>query len=266
MKTGYDQFFKDARKVATKGAASAKPLRLDMSREELVEKELRSRIGVKARTKKKKPFPWKLTAFSFVGLLIALYGFQNYEKVEKYARNIEISLLGTANAVEKPAPKAEAKKEAAASEAKSDSASESSEDAKRELASDTSVDHLQKLIDRKKELDMREEELNRLEQELQVQKVELEKRMKELEEMRSKISTILDDKVKADEQKIDSLVQMYSSMRAPQAAKIFESMDEDLAVEILGRMKKKNAADIMNLLKAEKAQSFSEKFAGYKRK
>lgn len=265
MKTGYDQFFKDARKVATKGTASAKPLRLDMSREELVEKELRSRIGVKTRTKKKKPFPWKLTAFSFLGLLIALYGFQNYEKVEKYARNIEISLLGPANASEKVTPKAEAKKDTAAA-AKTEPAADGSEEAKRDVASDSSVDHLQKLIDRKKELDVREEELNRLEQELQVQKAELEKRMKELEEMRSKISTILDDKVKADEQKIDSLVQMYSSMRAPQAAKIFETMDEDLAVEILGRMKKKNAADIMNLLKAEKAQSFSEKFAGYKRK
>ncbi|MNL86247.1 hypothetical protein D3C87_2148790 [compost metagenome] len=55
-------------------------------------------------------------------------------------------------------------------------------------------------------------------------------------------------------------------MKAPQAAKIFETMDEDLGVEILGRMKKKNAADIMNLLKPEKAQIFTEKFAGYKRR
>jgi flagellar motility protein MotE (MotC chaperone) len=30
-------------------------------------------------------------------------------------------------------------------------------------------------------------------------------------------------------------------------------------------MKKKNAADIMNLLKPEKAQTISEKYAGYKR-
>jgi flagellar motility protein MotE (MotC chaperone) len=59
---------------------------------------------------------------------------------------------------------------------------------------------------------------------------------------------------------------MYSNMKAPQAAKVFETMDEDLAVEILGRMKKKNAADIMNLLKPEKAQILSEMFAGYKRR
>jgi flagellar motility protein MotE (MotC chaperone) len=55
-------------------------------------------------------------------------------------------------------------------------------------------------------------------------------------------------------------------MRPNTAAKVVESLDEDLAVEILGRMKKKNAAEILNLLKPEKAQVLSEKYAGYKRK
>ncbi len=78
---------------------------------------------------------------------------------------------------------------------------------------------------------------------------------------------MLEDRVKVDDQKSRyGLVQMYSNMKAPQAAKVFETMDEDLAVEILGRMKKKNAADIMNLLKPEKAQVLSEMFAGYKRR
>ncbi len=55
-------------------------------------------------------------------------------------------------------------------------------------------------------------------------------------------------------------------MKPQQAAKVFESMDEDLAIEILGRMKKKPAAEILNLVKSEKAQVLSEKYAGYKRK
>ena len=105
-----------------------------------------------------------------------------------------------------------------------------------------------------------------MDQELQAQKSELDKRMKELEDVRRGISSVLEDKVKVDDKKVDTLVLMYSDMKAPQAAKVFETMDEDLAVEILGRMKKKNAADIMNLLKPEKAQVLSEKFAGYKRK
>jgi flagellar motility protein MotE (MotC chaperone) len=108
--------------------------------------------------------------------------------------------------------------------------------------------------------------LNRIENELTAQKEELEKRMKELEKTRSNISSVLEEKVKADDQKIDTLVQMYSTMKPQQAAKVFETLDEDLSVEIISRMKKKNAAEILNLLKPEKAQMFSEKFAGYKKK
>ena len=55
-------------------------------------------------------------------------------------------------------------------------------------------------------------------------------------------------------------------MKPQQAAKVFETMDEDLAVEIIGRMKRKPAAEILNLLKAEKAQVISEKYTGYKRR
>jgi flagellar motility protein MotE (MotC chaperone) len=55
-------------------------------------------------------------------------------------------------------------------------------------------------------------------------------------------------------------------MKPQQAAKVFETIDEDLAVEVLTKMKKKSAADILNLLKADRAQSLSEKYAGYKRK
>jgi flagellar motility protein MotE (MotC chaperone) len=131
---------------------------------------------------------------------------------------------------------------------------------------DEQIDHLSKLNDRKKELDEREEELNRMEQELQAQKTELDKRMQELEGVRRGISSVLEEKVAVDSKKVDTLVLMYSDMKPPQAAKVFETMDEDLAVEILGRMKKKSAADIMNLLKPDKAQVLTEKFAGYKRK
>lgn len=290
MKNGYDQFFKNARQAAPKptsvkfqkntpasrtGQKMNQNLKLNISSEEMLEQELRNRIGVRTKKKKRGPFPWKMVGVSFIGLLVALWGFHNYEKVEHFVKNVEVDFLGAANASEakdtKKAADKEAKKDgkgedkAKAAEGK-EALADAEAEAKREVASETDPDHLQKLIDRKKELDGREEELARVETELAAQKVELEKRMKELEEMRARISSTLEERVKVDEQKIETLVQMYSQMKAPQAAKVFETLDEDLAVEVIGRMKKKNAADIMNLLKPEKAQLFSEKFAGYKRK
>lgn len=268
MKSGYDQFFQNARKAADPQAArsgsvrfqkksGAPKLDLDISSEDL-EQQIRRRMKMSAPKKKKKSgIPWKIVGVSFVGLLLAVYGFLYHEDVERFVKRIEITMGGEAYA--------EAAKPAAPVSA---AAAPKTEEAKPEApaaltASD--LDHLQKLNDRKKELDAREEELNRMEAELQVQKEELEKRLKDLEGMRTKISGILEERVKVDSEKVDTLVQMYSNMKAPQAAKVFETMDEDLAVEILGRMKKKNAADIMNLLKPEKAQVLSEMFAGYKR-
>jgi flagellar motility protein MotE (MotC chaperone) len=271
MKSGYDQFFKDARKAAghtTSGSgvkfnknAKAPRLHLDLASED-IEQQLRRRMKVQTpKRKKRSGIPWKMVSVSFLGLMLAVWGFENHEEVEKIIKRVEFQMTGEAYA-ETPALKStDAAKKAAA-----DAALAAAVPAAPVAVTSADLDHLQKLNERKKELDAREEELNRMETELQAQKGELEKRMKELEEMRGKISTVLEDRVKVDDQKVDTLVQMYSQMKAPQAAKVFETMDEDLAVEILGRMKKKNAADIMNLLKPEKAQVLSEMFAGFKRR
>ncbi|MGE5087337.1 MAG: MotE family protein [Bacillota bacterium] len=269
MKSGYDQFFKNARQVADQNSGGVKftknstsrRLHLDLAPED-VEQQIRRRMKMQApkKGKKKASIPWKMIGVSFMGLMLAIWGFQNHDEVERIVKRVEITMTGEAAAESAPAkPVSEIKKTAEKETA------ETSGEAKSAAISADELDHLTKLNDRKKELDAREEELNRQEAELQAQKNELDKRLKELEDMRGKISSILEDRVKADDQKIDTLVQMYSNMKAPQAAKVFETMDEDLVVEILGRMKKKNAADIMNLLKPEKAQTISEKYAGYKR-
>ncbi|WP_413289001.1 MotE family protein [Bdellovibrio sp. HCB337] len=270
--SGYDQFFKNARKAAT-GGETTKPSRqfstsnvhFELSEAD-IEKQLKLRMGMKTKPKKKKKsIPWKMVSVSFLGLLVTAYGVQNYEEVERYVKRIEISFLGSAFAEEAPAKPAAEKPAAAKLEGTEVAKADIPAEGKKSL-SDEEIDHLSKLNARKKELDEREEELARAEQELQAQKEELDKRLKDLEDVRRGISSVLEEKVKGDDKKIDTLVQMYSDMKPPQAAKVFETMDEDLAVDILGRMKKKNAADIMNLLKPEKAQVLSEKFAGYKRK
>lgn len=301
MKNGYDQFFKNARKAAAPGDSlasvpkgsrqSAKtqskaPKQFSTSSvnfefsEADIEQQLKERLGLPAknRKKKRKSIPWKLMGVSFLGVIATAWGYQNLELVEKTLKNVEISYLGNAMAADGKPAAAEAKKptDAQGQEKKAD-AGKASEDKTSELKAtaaattsgalnDEAIDHLSKLNERKKELDEREEELNRVEQELAAQKEELEKRMKEIDGVRRGISSTLEEKVTVDEKKLDTLVLIYSDMKAPQAAKVFETMDEDLAVGILGRMKKKNAADIMTLLKADKAQALTEKFAGYKRK
>jgi flagellar motility protein MotE (MotC chaperone) len=285
MKTGYDQFFKNARKAQAtetpgkplpkrqpgpKISAQAQTLKQPQRTNLEMAQELRRRV--QPRTKKKKSIPWRLVGTSLVGLVMTLLAMQNLDRMEVYAKKIEISFLGKAFAEEgkKNAPPAAAKTEKAKdkkdeSAAKTEANAAAPMESKKEFTTEE-IDHFAKMNERKRELDAKEAELNKVEAELQVQKADLEKRLEDLEQTRKNISKVLEEKVQADDKKVDTLVQMYSNMKPQQAAKIFETMDEDLAVEILGRMKKKNAAEVMNLVKPEKAQTFSEKYAGYKRK
>lgn len=240
MSQGYEQFFKKAKEAAA-GKPAAQPVR-----------KPQQQLKFKKKTKKKVTFPYGALFFCVVGLAAAFQGYSHYDQLINYVNKIEISLFSTATA----------------SDAKATSAKAAPQEATKPVMAEPTGDelnHLMKLVERKKELDAREQELNRMESELSQQKDELKKKISELEKMRSSISNVLQERVKADEERIETLVQFYSNMKPPQAAKIFETLDEDLAVQILGRMKKKNAADILNLMKPDKAQAFTEKYAGYQR-
>lgn len=256
MKSGYDQYFQQARKTANQ-------------RQEPVMEKPKFKVSPPPfstkRKRRKHQFPVKTIILILMGVSVVGYSFLHIDELEKFATRLEFGLLESSFAQESPAAakavsanSAEAPNKAPASVEKSESpqASESFQ----------SEEHFKVLAQRKKQLDEREAQLARSEAELEVQKKAIEAKLQELEETRRKISSVLEDKVKVDEQKVETLVQMYTNMKAPQAAKIFETLDEDLAIEILSRMKKKNAADIMNLIKPEKAQIFSEKYAGFKTK
>jgi len=262
MKTGYDQFFKKAQKIAAQSPQAPRPIERKTVQSEDAKKlaqELRKRVRPRLQRRAKRKFPWKLAGTSLMGIVLAAAGSLHLDEIEKFTKNIEISMIGSAYAEEaKPAVPAVDKDKAAAAEKKEEPV------AKKEYTEED-ISHFSKLNERKRELDNREEELGRMEQELQAQKTELDKRLSELENTRKNISTVLEEKVQADDKKVDNLVQMYSNMKPQQAAKAFEEMDEGLAIEILGRMKKKNAAEIMNLVKSEKVKTLSEKYAGYKR-
>lgn len=246
----YDQFFKQVKKNA-QGQAPAKTVSAVKLRENLQQK----------KTKKSfKKFPVvQFVLFIICGLGLFLV-IENFDKIESNLQNIEIG-LGVAQA-ETTAPVQAPSSVVAAGVA---SGTPVSGTANTNTAGETDdSDYIYKLTERKKSLDLREEELNKKAAEIEAQKAIVEKKLVELEEYRAKISAMLQDRIKSDDAKVETLVQVYSNMKPGQAAKIFETMDEDLVIDILSRMKKKSAADILNLIKTEKAQAFAERYAGYR--
>ena len=262
MKTGYDQFFKKAKETSPK---TVKEILRDYPK-------IQNKKSLKKSTETKAKFP----LLSFLGFLVigvgVYFAIDQSEKVENFLKKIEISVgvalaeessAGSAKKEEHSNAKAEGKEEGKDSQ-KSVNSDDNKKNVNAEVKPDE-ADYLFKLAERNKQLDQREDDLKKLESEIAKQKEELDSKLKKLEETRQKISTALEEKIKADDSKVETLVQMYSNMKAQQAAKVFETLDEELVIEILGRMKKKSAADILNLIKPEKAQIFAERYVGYRR-
>ncbi len=220
-----------------------------------------------ASKEKVKSKNYGLILFLIFGFVVTLSGGLYLEEISKFFSSVDISLFTQALAEESAKPSSPSSE----NNVKDDKSKKQNEtDAKANVTDGTSSDelelnHLARLRERKVELDKREEEIAKQEEELVKQRLEVEDKLKELEGVRRNISSILENKVQGDDQKVQDLVQFYSNMKPPQAAKILETLDESLAVRVIEKMKKKNAAEIMNLLKPEKAQSISEKYAGYKK-
>lgn len=273
MKTGYDQFFKKVQK----NSKTAKPVDLKKqsapSNSEDLKKLIQHRAKAIARNKQRKlnrQFPLSAAGTLIVFLSIGILGFYQQEEVIAALENVEIKVFGTATAAD-PATTKSAKSEQSKSPDKANDAETKVEGAKVEAAESAGLSKeeialFKGLQDRSRQLDQREAELKKVEEELQRQRETLEKRLSEIEGVRRSIASQLEEKVKVDKERVEQLVQFYSTMKPQQAAKIIESLNEDLAVEVLVKMKKKSAAEIMNLINAEKAQRLSESFAGYKLK
>ena len=296
MSNGYQKFFKEAQKaskvnVAPKSKAAqqsgskshalmAKNIKhAHLGPEQALKMALAERLKERKAEKraKKAKFPVGSAVTLMLVLAAAAAGSFFPEVLEKYISKVEISFLGSAQAagstsgaaksekvVQAPAKDAET---SAKAEAK---AAEPTVTAKTEEIPDTrtwtpeELSFFNKLNERKAELDLKESELTKLEEELQQQKVELELKIQQLDKMRSEISGVLKDKVATDQVKVDKLVQVYSGMKPQQAARVIETINEDLAVEVLDKMKKKSASEILNMMDAKKAQKLSEALAGYR--
>jgi flagellar motility protein MotE (MotC chaperone) len=244
----YNQFFKAARAVKQDETPEPGPNR-----------------PRKKRSKPKVKFPFFAVVALAVSLVAAVWALMNVEQIENFVSTVDVRFLGAANAEPASAKTTPTKGDKAEKAASGESHKPETTGGASKTWTAEQVSIFNKLEDRRKALDSKEQELVKLEEELQKQRVELDERVQELEKLRTKIADRLTERVGVDQQRVDKLVEIYSNMKPQNAAKLFEEIDEDLAVEVLGKMKKKNMADILNLLKSDKAQRLSERFAGYKR-
>lgn len=286
MSNGYDQFFKNAKKnkkndgdsrTVTQHTRPTSP----KSSQKPTEAENFLRATLKVKTNKKSSKVSFTAVSAFVVLVLATVGtgvgYFFPDDISDLMKKIDIGFFVNADAANETPTATDKSKLAAAdnSATKGELGAESaSAKGKQEVPacttmkgySEEELSHFNKLNERKTELDLRDAELSALEEELHKQRSEIESRIAKLEKIREEVAAVLQDKVEIDQQRVNTLVDFYSNMKPKQAADIIVKLNEDLAIEVLGKMKKKNAAEIMNLLESGKARALSEKFTGYKRR
>ena len=197
-------------------------------------------------------------------LLIAVIGLF-FIKVTHIVANSENLLSSTAPAQAQEAPKAE--ETAAKTDEKSEAAQTADSQEPPALVEGMKVDPNQssrselailerlarrreKLAEREKELEMRDALLRAAEKRLQERVEEL----KTLEESIKKASRLRREEKNED---LGKLVAMYQTMKAKQAAKIFEVLDDDMRVEIAKIMNPRKLAAIMGQMKPSSASTLS---------
>jgi flagellar motility protein MotE (MotC chaperone) len=120
---------------------------------------------------------------------------------------------------------------------------------------------LQRLQQRRKELDKRGRDLDMRESLLKAAEKRVEERVNELKELEKKVKAAAGTRDKKQEEHYKSLIAMYEEMRPKDAARIFDRLDINILVEVATGMKPRNMSAIMAQMTPEAAERLTVELA-----
>ena len=123
------------------------------------------------------------------------------------------------------------------------------------------VDVLQKLAQRRTELESWAGDLSTREQLLKAAEGKLEDRLAELKTVQGSIKGLLRQYDQEQENKLKSLVKVYGAMKPKDAARIFEELDMDVLLDVVERMKEAKVSPILAALNPDKAKTITVELA-----
>lgn len=101
-------------------------------------------------------------------------------------------------------------------------------------------------------------ELNRREQELARLQTTIDGKLAELQTLEKRLKIMLKNAKETQDKKMKHLVDVYSNMKAKQAAQVIQTLDEKISVKILAGMRGRKAGEILTYVRADKAARLSE--------
>lgn len=108
------------------------------------------------------------------------------------------------------------------------------------------------------DLRRKQEELNRKEQSLKQLEKEIDTKLVKLQQLETKLQGMIEKAEQIKDDKLKHLIDVYSNMKAKQAATVLETLDPNIAVKILAGMRGRQAGEILTNVKAENAAVLTE--------
>lgn len=107
-------------------------------------------------------------------------------------------------------------------------------------------------------LQQKQQDLSRREQDLARVQKEIDQKLERLQGLEKRLAQMLKEAKDTKDKKMRHLVDVYSNMKAKQAAQVLETLDEKIAVKILAGMRGRQAGEILTFVKPDKAARLSE--------
>ncbi len=121
------------------------------------------------------------------------------------------------------------------------------------------------LVERRRDLDEREKVLSGREALLDAGQQELDRKYKEMLGIRDEIKSLLKQQSDEESARLNSLVKIYTGMKPKDAARIFNTLDMDILVEVIGKMPEAKSAPILAAMDADRARALTTLLAEQKK-
>lgn len=120
---------------------------------------------------------------------------------------------------------------------------------------------LERLQERRQELDTRQRELDMRENLLRATERRLEQRANELRELEGRIASLEQRRDEAEQTRFRGVVSMYETMRPKDAARIFDTLDLSVLLEVARAMRPPKLADIIAQMQPDPAKRLTTELA-----
>lgn len=120
---------------------------------------------------------------------------------------------------------------------------------------------LERLQDRRQELDTRSRDIEMRESLLKAAEKRLEAKVVELKDVEARVNTAIGNRDKTEADRFKSIVSMYENMKGKDAARIFDRLDLKILVDVATQINPRKMSEILALMSPESAERLTVELA-----